>query len=157
MWSEGLEVSWLPLPSISKGADFHFIPEQQVWKITHSPIIMLYNNHKTLTHFLRTCSKHREKPKHSVIKWANSIADLCIALGIPDRGPSLHLRSLAGPLREPPGSQMKRKGEEQEEISEEEVEIALRNCPLPSSTRTRMSLLHSKILIIQHEERKRHI
>lgn len=65
LWSEGLEVSWLPQPSISKGADFHFIPEQRVWKITRSPSIMLYSTHKTLKHMLCTLSKHREKPKHS--------------------------------------------------------------------------------------------
>lgn len=36
----------LPQPSISKGADFHFIPEQRAWRINRSTIIILCNNHK---------------------------------------------------------------------------------------------------------------
>lgn len=85
-----------------RGADFHLIPEQLAWKnksLTHLKCSIIITKYSS-TCYLHLASTGRNQstvwsndlPKSSR---TNSIADLFIEPGVPARGPSIHLRSLA--------------------------------------------------------------
>lgn len=56
-----------------------------------------------------------------MIKWANSIADLFIALDIPVRGLSLHLRGLAGSLQRASWITNEEEGEQQSKSAKQKL------------------------------------